>query len=48
MRDNKAQLMTIANEASKIILNIMMLYGTIKAALQCLKLAKNFNEQLVY
>jgi hypothetical protein len=39
--------MTVANEASKIALEIMTLYGTIKAALQHFKLVKNLNEQLL-
>lgn len=50
LRDNKGQLMTVANEASKITLDIITLYTTIKTALQRLNandpLAKDLNEQL--
>jgi ATP-dependent helicase HrpA len=50
LRDNKGQLMTVANEASKITLDIMTLYTVIKTALQRLNandpLAKDLNEQL--
>lgn len=45
-----AQLMTVANEAGKITLNIMTLYSMIKSELQRFNandpLAKNINEQL--
>jgi ATP-dependent helicase HrpA len=48
--DNKVQLMTVANEASKITLEIMTLYTAIETALQRLNvnnpLAKDLNEQL--
>jgi len=50
LRENKAGLMTVANEASKVTLEIMTLYGTIKTALQRFNandpLAKDLNEQL--
>jgi ATP-dependent helicase HrpA len=50
LRDNKAQLMTAANEASKITLEIMTLYSAIKTTLQRFNandpLAKDLNEQL--
>jgi ATP-dependent helicase HrpA len=50
LRENKAGLMTVANEASKTTLDIMTLYGTIKTALQRFNandpLAKDLNEQL--
>jgi len=50
LRDNKAGLMTVANEASKIALDIMTLYAAIKTALQRFNandpLAKDLNEQL--
>ncbi|MDP3837918.1 MAG: ATP-dependent RNA helicase HrpA, partial [Methylococcales bacterium] len=50
LRENKAGLMTVANEASKIALDIMTLYSAIKTALQRFNandpLAKDLNEQL--
>jgi ATP-dependent helicase HrpA len=50
LRENKAGLMMVANEASKITLDIMTLYTAIKTALQRLNandpLAKDLNEQL--
>lgn len=50
LRENKAGLMTVANEASKITLDIMTLYTAIKTALQRLNtndpLAKDLSEQL--
>jgi ATP-dependent helicase HrpA len=50
LRDDKAQLMTVANEASKIALEIMTLYSTIKTGLQRFNvndlLAKDINDQL--
>ncbi|MSP28463.1 MAG: ATP-dependent RNA helicase HrpA [Methylococcales bacterium] len=50
LRDNKGQLMTVANEASKIAAEIMTIYGTIKTALQRFNandsLVKDVNEQL--
>lgn len=50
LRENKAGLMTVANEASKVTLDIMTLYSVIKTALQRFNandpLAKDLNEQL--
>jgi ATP-dependent helicase HrpA len=50
LRDNKANLISVANEAGGLALEIMTLYGTIKTALQRFNandtLAKDINEQL--
>jgi len=50
LRDNKAHLISVANEAGGLALEIMTLYGTIKTALQRFNandtLAKDINEQL--
>ena len=50
LRDNKANLVSVANEADKIALEIMTLYTAIKTALQRLNandpLVKDINEQL--